>query len=266
MASEVALYKRPKPQIRITDDNPASAPFKFRTYRVSERRVQVRNNGSFAARGIRMENGGAKGGLGHTYPMLRCLTGASCSVNNSVLEPKVSGAVRSTHSNSVFSNNVILKSTSAMWLTGSCKLLHNLVVGGGVGFSVDLGQGENHDPMTSSVAAFVLGDDGASMTIIGNSIAGWTNGGQPAFSSHGFAIPRERFRGNSAHDVSMGWAIKGSVTQPLQDLTFWGVDSIAIYGYSASDQPVISNVRIADSAIGLWWMSMVRTYREPVPR
>jgi len=89
-------------------------------------------------------------------------------------------------------------------------------------------------------------DTGALMTLIGNNVAGAIGA---AFTSFGFAVPPERFLNNSAHSSNLCWAAKGGVTQPIKDLTCWRIRTAAIWGFSGSDRPVVSNVRVADSAV-----------------
>ena len=289
MASEVGLYKRPSPMIRITDDNPTLPSFLFRILKVSGMGFSMEVRGNLTMHGVRMENGGYPAGgasIGETIAMLLCEGDSICDITSSVLEPRVGGAVRaipgSCYSDacrasplsgdgrsklglvlssgiawrSKFEHNVVLETRAAFWLRGQIQFSHNIVFGiGGVTEGAEEGvvNPEQHDP-ASPAGAINIGDDGRRMTVIGNAVAGWPLP-RPAFGSMGFAIPRSRFKDNSAHGVDMGWAIKGSITQTLQDLTLWGVGRVAIYGYSTSDTPRISNVRVADAATSFWWVT-----------
>merc|ERR1712138_345545 len=51
----------------------------------------------------------------------------------------------------------------------------------------------------------------------------------------------------------MGFITKGSVDTDIQDLVLWQISHIGIWGYSRSNAPTISNVRMADFHVGSFW-------------
>ena len=123
----------------------------------------------------------------------------------------------------------------------------------------------NRDPGTSPLQfrnAFLDGGwswkhpDG--LKVIGNSIAGADG---PCMSSKaGWHMRHANFKNNTGHGCALGFAVKGSVvSRPdkdfgvIQDLTFYRISKIAVWGYSTSNAPVISNVRVADAAVGFFW-------------
>lgn len=85
----------------------------------------------------------------------------------------------------------------------------------------------------------------------GNVIAGATG---PCYGfGKGFSMARSVFQNNSGHGCLIGFGVKGAVSEHIQDLTLWQIRNVAIWGYSKSVAPVVSNCRIADSRVGFFW-------------
>ena len=87
-------------------------------------------------------------------------------------------------------------------------------------------------------------------TLLGNAVAGSTG---PLYGFTGFSLALTRFANNTGHSGGLGLVTKGAVREVIQDLTLWQIRHIAIWGYSTSSKPTISNVRLADFSVGFLW-------------
>ena len=93
-------------------------------------------------------------------------------------------------------------------------------------------------------------DCGSEMTLIGNTVSG---SGGPCISFNSFCIPKSRYFNNSGHSCKNGFAVKGSVTKPMYDMTLWQIRHVGIWGYSNSNSPLVLNCRLADISTGYYW-------------
>lgn len=265
MASEVGLLVRPRPKaaatwpaqvnsIHLAAVDTLTSNFKFKTTAVSYLGMLILVDGSLIADGVRMENGGAimpgatvKAFGDKVIGMLQCRGSSSiCTVRRSVLVSRVGRAVDAKSGGGHFENNVFWKSQAAFHIKGAIVLLHNAIFDAGPGFSGLPPMGE----INAASSAVSIQDGGRYMVVIGNSVAGAAG---PAWSSFGFDIAESSFRNNSGHAADVGWGINGVITTPFQDVTLWRIRTVAIWGYSKSDTPVISNVRLVDSFVHFFW-------------
>ena len=139
--------------------------------------------------------------------------------------------------------------TAGFHLRGNAKLLHNAVFNALAGCG-PLPFGE----ISTSPSGFSIQDGGAGMTFIGNSVAGARG---PCYcAGGGFSVPSSRFRNNTGHGCDVGIAVKGEVTVHVQDMTLWMHRTVAVWGYSRTDKPIIRNMRIADNVHGFAWSSL----------
>ena len=260
IASEVALYRRPRTaggkapatsqSIKIAGVDSTRRDFLFKTGYVKDAGLLLQVYGKLVLHGVGLENGGAilpspvtrREGYKVTA-MLRCERASECDVRSSVVACEHGNAIFAAGGR--FEGNVFWDNHAAFHIRGSVAVLHNAVFGAkeGVGPTP---MGELH----VNPSAFSLQDGNSGMTVIGNTVAGAVG---PAYSSDDFHIPPERFQNNTGHATRVGYAMRGTITQPLQDMTFWRIRLVAIWGYSKSDAPVISNVRISDAHVGFWW-------------
>ena len=255
LGSEVGLYTRPKrnglPNVRISGFDTSDADFRFKTGQVSfaSMLVKVTHGGMMNLFGVRLEHGGAispstvtRREGGKVVALLNCQGG--CIVRNCVFNPEFGNAIAARGGH--YESNIFYNGHAAFHIRGACTLLHNCVVSAREGYDKLPPIGE----VGVDASGVSVQDTGALMTLIGNNVAGAIGA---AFTSFGFAVPPERFLNNSAHSSNLCWAAKGGVTQPIKDLTCWRIRTAAIWGFSGSDRPVVSNVRVADSAVGLFW-------------
>jgi len=141
-------------------------------------------------------------------------------------------------------SNIFWQSFVGLRLMGQSVAMNNAIYGATVGDP--LGDGE----LDGSDSGIEIIDGGRQMTLIGNAIAGSMG---PCIGANGFHIPRERFQNQTGHGCLIGFGVKGDVSQDIQDLTLWQIRNVAIWGYSKSLAPVVSNCRIADSRVGFFW-------------
>ena len=261
MRAEVGLYLRARttdnqPAIRISGVDSLDWSFRFKTMEVSLFGLLMVVEGNATMHGVRIENGGAhKPSLVATregrkiVPMVRC--SGHCDVRSSVIIPRRGHAIESF--SGYFENNVMWESFVGYRVGGTAAVINNVIFGA----TADPGGESDPGDLADSDAGIQGLDCGWGMTIIGNAVAGAMG---PCIGFNEFCMFASKFGNNSVHGGAIGFGVKGSVFSRadlgygvIQSLTIWRIRIIGIWGYSTSNAPRISNVKIADSSVGFFW-------------
>ena len=261
MRAEVGLYLRAKtkenqPAIRISGVDSLDWSFRFKTMQKSLFGLLMVVEGNATMHGVRIENGGAhKPSLvalrekRKVVPIVRCR--GYCDVRSSVIIPRRGHAIEAF--SGYFENNVMWESFVGYRVGGTAAVINNVIFGA----TSDPGNEADPGDLADSDTGIQGLDCGWSMTIIGNAVAGAEG---PCIGFSNFCMFASRFGNNSVHGGAIGFGVKGSVfSRPnegygvIQSLTIWRIRIIGIWGYSKSNAPRISNVKIADSSVGFFW-------------
>ena len=262
MRTEVGLYMRPtKPYgpafytIKMAGVDSFHWDFSFKSMKKSLLGLLFvgRRDSKVTMHGVRVEDGGTyKPGLvalregRKVVPVIRCETN-NCDIQRSNICPRKGHGIEAF--GGYFAHNIFWQSFVGMRVGGSARVLHNVIYGAtdSPGGEPDVSGGGDLDASDSGIQGL---DCGRNMVIIGNHIPGAMG---PCIAFNGFCMRRAQFQNNTAHSCELGFAVKGSVTQDIQDLTLWQIRHIGIWGYSKSNTPTISNVRVADFATAFFW-------------
>ena len=161
-------------------------------------------------------------------PSLDCK--GECNVTHSVFRPEIGYGVQKA--SFVTQTNVYKAVGSGIVVGVDGVALSNAVWSSGEGYT---------------------GSGSSKMVMHGN--AAWEN--EVSFSfMEGYGCKPENFRNQTGHQSSIGFRCKGSCssrTRPIHDLVMYGIGHVAIWAFSPSSTPLITNVRIADFETGFIW-------------
>ena len=262
MRTEVGLYMRPtKPfgpayySIKMAGVDSLHWDFSFKTMKKSLLGLLfvARRGSKVTMHGVRVEDAGTYvPGLvaireqRKVVPAVRCETN-DCDIQRSNICPRMGHGIEAF--GGFFAQNIFWQSFVGLRMGGSARLFHNVVYGAteSPGDTSDDSGGGDLDASDSGIQGL---DCGRNMMMIGNHVPAADG---PCIGFNGFCMKRSQFQNNTAHSCFIGFAVKGSVTEDIQDLTLWQMRHIGIWGYSKSNTPTISNVRIADFSTGFFW-------------
>ena len=263
MRVEVGLYMRPTKSygpayysIKMAGVDSLHWDFSFKTMKKSLLGLlfTAKSGSKVTMYGVRFEDGGTyKPGLvsiregRKVVPVIRCETD-QCDIQRSNICPRMGHGIEAKNGG-YLANNIFWQSFVGLRVSGKTQIINNVVYGAtdSPGGEPDVSGGGDLDSSDGGIQAL---DCGSKMTMIGNSVPG---AGGPCIAFNGFCMKRSQFQNNSGHGCMLGFAVKGAVTEEIQDLTFWQIRLIGLWGYSHSRTPTISNVRFADFASAFFW-------------
>jgi hypothetical protein len=232
MRCEVGLFLRPHTgragpaysSIRIAGVDNNHWDFRFRSMALSYLGMLfiARRGSTVTMEGVRVEDGGTHkpglvalrrsvGGPRNVIPMIHCWPGATCHFRRNVIVPRRGHGIE-TWSGHV-ERNVFWQSMTGLKIGGNAVAMYNAVYGSTSRPGSLLADGSE---LTESDTGIDWMDCGRRLVVIGNTVPGAQSVCMQAGA--GWCMPVNQFRNNTGHGCLVGFATKGGVSQPIQDV------------------------------------------------